>query len=226
MHTDPSPMLGPHIQAHISHCLRASYEVDASAARLPSRLRLLAEQLERLLLTRDKAPAPEFRQGLLAAMPQLRAYAISLTGNLDRADDLLQETMMRALHSNAMFTPGTNLRAWLFTILRNVFYTEHRKRARELEDADGKHAARLTAPPEQPSRLDLQDLRAAMDRLSVEHREVLLLVGGEGLAYEEAAVICGCSLGTIKSRVHRARGRLAELLGYEDGDLNPDPLVP
>jgi RNA polymerase sigma-70 factor (ECF subfamily) len=184
----------------------------------------LAERLERRLRARGEVPGPDFRQGVLAALPNLRAYAISLTRNRERADDLVQETILRALAHSETFTPGTKLTAWLCTILRNAFLTELRKRARELEDADGAYSARLTERPEQPGRLDLQHLRAAMDRLSADQRKVLILVGDTGLSYEDAAAICGCAVGTIKSRVSRARDRLAELLGYEDGDLAPDPL--
>lgn len=168
----------------------------------------------------------EIREGILCAVPSLRAFAISLTGSLDQADDLVQETILRALSNLDRFQPGTNLQAWLFTILRNQFHTAYRKRRREVEDADGLFAARLSTLPEQGGRLDLEDFRAALAQLSPEQREALILVGAEGFSYEEAAEICNTKLGTIKSRVGRARARLAERLGYEGvGDIGPDRVV-
>jgi RNA polymerase sigma factor (sigma-70 family) len=185
----------------------------------------LADRLEQLLLARGDEPEPEFRQGILAAIASLRAYAISLTRSPDRADDLVQETVLRAWAKRGMFTPGTNLTAWLFTILRNTFYSEYRRRAHEVEDANGTYAARLTSLPGQPGRLDLQDLWSALDCIPMNQREALILVAAEGMSYEDAAAICGCAVGTIKSRVSRARGRLVQLLGHEEGDLASDSMV-
>ena len=152
------------------------------------------------------------RAELLAALPHLRAFAISLVGNMEDADDLVQDAVARGLTHIARFEPGTNLQAWLFTILRNLFYSNHRRRRREVEDVDGSYAERLVVAPEQGGHLDLADLRTALARLSPEQREAILLVGAEGLTYEEAAEICGVVVGTIKSRVNRARNRLAELM--------------
>jgi RNA polymerase sigma-70 factor (ECF subfamily) len=167
----------------------------------------------------DGSPlSDELRAGLLKAIPHLRAFAISLTGKVDQADDLVQEAILRGLSHLDSFTPGTDLQAWLFTILRNLFYTSLRKRRREVEDPDGMMAGMLSAPPEQHGRLDLDDLRTALGRLSVEQREALLLVGAEGMSYEEAAAICEVNIGTIKSRINRARTRLAELLDVADTD--------
>jgi len=118
------------------------------------------------------------------------------------------------------------MRAWLFTILRNAFYSQHRKTRRELEDPDGHYAGRLWTPPEQHGRCDLADMLKAFSELAGEHREALILIAAEGLSYEEAAQVCGVPLGTMKSRVHRGRMRLAELLGGEDAeDLNPDRMM-
>src|SRR4051794_29817772 len=140
----------------------------------------------------DGSPlSDELRASLLKAIPHLRAFAISLTGNVDQADDLVQEAIMRGLSHLDSFTPGTDLQAWLFTILRNQFYTSLRKRRREVEDPDGVMAGMLSTPPEQHGRLDLDDLRVALGKLSVEQREVLLLIGAEGMGYEETAAICG-----------------------------------
>jgi RNA polymerase sigma-70 factor (ECF subfamily) len=168
---------------------------------------------------------PALRTLLLAAVPSLRAFAISLSGSVDRADDLVQDTLLRALANIHRFEPGTNLNAWLFTILRNLFHSEYRKRKREVEDADGSYAARLATAPEQNARLDFDDLRLALAKLSPDQREAVLLIGAEGFSYEEAAQICGTAVGTIKSRVNRARRRLAELLLLEMDDIGPDRLT-
>jgi RNA polymerase sigma-70 factor (ECF subfamily) len=165
----------------------------------------------------------EFCAGLLAATPHLRAFAKSLVGDRDRADDLVQDTLLRAWQKRGRFEPGTDLQAWLITMLRNLFYSDYRKGRREVEDVDGLYAATLATPAEQPGCVELSDLRSALMRLPDEQREAVLFVGAEGFSYEEAAVICGIKIGTIKSRVNRARRRLAELLGHDhDGDVGPD----
>ena len=152
------------------------------------------------------------RKAVLGAVPSLRAFAISLCGNVDRADDLVQETLLRALANIDSFQPGTNMSAWLFTILRNHFRSEYRKRRREVEDSDGHYAETLKTQPEQHGQVELR-----------EFREALILVGASGFSYEEAAHICGCAVGTIKSRVNRARTRLAELLSINSADeFGPD----
>jgi RNA polymerase sigma-70 factor (ECF subfamily) len=166
---------------------------------------------------------PELRDQLLAAIPSLRAFAISLCGSPDRADDLVQDTLVKAWTNLHRFERGTNLNAWLFTILRNGFFSEHRKRVREVEDVDGSYAARLTTIPQQGAHLDFEDFRTALMRLPADQREALLLVGAQGFSYDEAAEICGCAVGTVKSRVNRARSRLADLLMLgESDDLAPD----
>jgi len=168
----------------------------------------------------------DLRDSMLKATPNLRAFAISLTNNVDRADDLVQETLMRAIANIERFQPGTNMQAWLFTILRNLFHSEYRKRRREVEDPDGSYAGRLKVQPEQGSRLDFEDFRSALAKLPADQREALLLVGASGFSYEEAANICGCAVGTIKSRVNRARSRLAGLLAVDDvEDLGPDRMT-
>jgi RNA polymerase sigma-70 factor (ECF subfamily) len=166
----------------------------------------------------------DVREAMLAAVPNLRAFAISLCGNIDRANDLVQETLLRAWTHLDSFEPGTNMSAWLFTILRNHFRSEFRKRRREVEDADGGYADSLTTPEEQTSHIEFGELREALLKLSADQREALILIGASGFSYEEAAKICGCAVGTIKSRVNRARIRLAELLGIEGAQaFNPDP---
>lgn len=174
------------------------------------------------------------RQQLVAAIPSLRAFAMSLSGNPSRADDLVQETLMKAWASIGSFEEGTNLRAWLFTILRNVYYSEHRKRRREVQDVDGVISAQLSTPANQPSHMDLQDFREVLAQLPEDQREAIVLVGAAGCSYEEAADICNCAVGTVKSRVSRARTRLAQLLGEEDAATaveanligNPEPAAP
>ena len=151
------------------------------------------------------SPHTHVRETMLAAVPSLRAFAISLCGNVDRADDLVQEALLRALANLSSFQPGTNMSAWLFTILRNLFRSEYRKRRREVEDVDGSYADQLTSLPEQTGRLELDEFREALNLLPPEQRESLILVGATGFSYEEAAQICGCAVGTIKSRVNRAR---------------------
>jgi RNA polymerase sigma-70 factor (ECF subfamily) len=134
---------------------------------------------------------PDLRDSILLSIPRMRAFAISLTGNVDQADDLVQEAMVRGLTYIEQFQPGTNIEAWLFTILRNQFHTMYRKRRREVEDPDGSIAARLSVLPEQDGYLAVQDLKAALSHLAVEQREALLLVAAQGFSYEEAADICG-----------------------------------
>ncbi len=168
-------------------------------------------------------PRNEMREHMLEAVPSLRAFAISLCGNVDRADDLVQEALLRAWANLDSFQAGTNMSAWLFTILRNLFRSEYRKRRREIEDVDGSYAESLTSLPEQNSRLEISEFRRALKLLPPEQRESLILVGASGFSYEEAAQICGCAVGTIKSRVNRARSRLAEILSIDStNDFGPD----
>lgn len=167
--------------------------------------------------------SPSVRDAMLAAVPSLRAFGISLCGNVDRADDLVQETLLRAMANIDSFEPGTNMSAWLFTILRNLFRSEYRKRRREVEDADGKYAEGLRSHPEQQGRVEFEEFREALAKLPPDQREALILVGASGFSYEEAAAICECAVGTIKSRVNRARTRLAELLSIDSAeDFGPD----
>jgi len=163
------------------------------------------------------------RDDILASVPSLRAFAISLSGNGDRADDLVQETLLRALANIDSFQPGSNLPAWLFTILRNLFRSDYRKRRREVEDADGSYADTLKTHPEQTSHVEFKEFSVALSKLPEDQREALILIGASGFSYEEAAEICGCAVGTIKSRVNRARTRLANLLHIENpNDFGPD----
>ena len=155
---------------------------------------------------------PDFRSEMLALVPFLRAFARSLTGNPDTADDLAQEALVKAWQSRASFQPGTNLKAWLFTILRNQFYSDRRRAWRQTPwDQDA--AERITGSDQDQLRAaELSDTVRALEHLSDEQREALILVGAGGFSYEEAAHICKCAVGTVKSRVARARRTLIEIL--------------
>jgi len=174
-------------------------------------------------VTKPTLPSAEFKRELLSILGPLRAFALSLSGRHDRADDLVQDTIMKAWAKQHSFEPGTNMRAWLFTILRNEFYSQMRKKGREVQDVDGLMAGNLATHPEQYGRLDMQDFRTALKELADDQREALLLIGASGFSYEEAAEICGCAVGTIKSRVNRARVRMQELLSVQgQSDYGPD----
>jgi RNA polymerase sigma-70 factor, ECF subfamily len=147
---------------------------------------------------------------LITHLPKLRAFAISLCGNADLADDLLQESILKAWKHLDSFEEGTNLRAWLFTILRNTFFSERRRQRPEAIDEEA--VEKLGKAPEQYGWMESRDLLKALMQLSPEHREAIILVGAEGYSYEETAEICGCAVGTVKSRVNRARIRLQDLL--------------
>jgi RNA polymerase sigma-70 factor (ECF subfamily) len=171
-------------------------------------------------------PSAEFRDALLASIPNMRAFAISLCGNHARADDLVQDVLVKAWSNLDKFQEGTNLKAWLFTILRNTYLSDRRKRKREVEDVNGAYSDRLSSAPEQHGHLDMRDLRVALQKLSADQREALVLIGAEGFSYEEAAEICECAVGTIKSRVNRGRNRLAELMSIGSaGEFGPEPVT-
>lgn len=169
---------------------------------------------------------PAREEDLIAEVPSLRAFARSLTQDPTSADDLVQETILRAWSKLDSFKDGTNLRAWLFTILRNTFISMKRKDKREVEDADGHHAAGLVATANQEGAADLGNFRRALSQLPQDQREAIVLVGAVGFTYDETAEICGCSTGTIKSRVNRARRRLDQLFEGSDGQLPPDVAPP
>jgi RNA polymerase sigma-70 factor (ECF subfamily) len=153
---------------------------------------------------------------MVALLPNLRAFAISLCGDVDRADDLVQDTLLKAWKHLESFTEGTNLRAWLFTILRNTFLSDLRRRREEVSlDAEPDYANYFGVAAEQPGRLGESEVRRALAELNPDQRAAIILVGAEGFTYEEAAIICDCAVGTIKSRVNRARIRLLELLQVE-----------
>jgi RNA polymerase sigma-70 factor (ECF subfamily) len=165
---------------------------------------------------RTAAEDAQFKADLLDLIPFLRAFARSLCGNQETADDLAQETLVKAWQARAMFAPGTNLKAWLFTILRNQFYSD-RRRAWRQAPWDQEAAERIPGSAgEQSWAAELSDTVRALSCLSDEQREALILVGAGGFSYEDAARICGCAVGTVKSRVARARKSLITILEGDD----------
>jgi|APTNR8051073442_1049403.scaffolds.fasta_scaffold04187_7 RNA polymerase sigma-70 factor (ECF subfamily) len=166
---------------------------------------------------RDRDVVP-VRDQIVSMLPNLRAFARTLASDAATADDLVQDTVVKAFNNLHRFEVGTNLHGWLFTILRNTFYSDLRKRRGVVEDVDGTHAEAVIHQPSQYAKLDARDFRKAMAMLACEQREALILVGPAGFSYEEAADVCGCAVGTIKSRVNRARERLNELLNSEHDD--------
>ena len=155
---------------------------------------------------------PEFKKQLAQVIPHLRAFGRSLSGSRDLADDLVQETLLKAWAARKRFQAGTNMRAWTFIILRNLFLSQMR-RARFKGEWDEITASKmLAAPASQDRHVELTDMQRALLHLPQPQREALILVGAGGFAYEEAAEICGCAVGTIKSRVARGRVALEHLL--------------
>jgi RNA polymerase sigma-70 factor (ECF subfamily) len=149
---------------------------------------------------------------LVACVPHLRIFARSLTGNHERADDLLQDTIVRALTAAHQFRAGTNLRAWMFTILRNLHCDEFRKKRVQTQSLDDTPGHEPAVSPSQEASLEFSDFSRAFWQLDDDRRKALFLVGADGLTYEEAAKLCDCPKGTVKSRVSRARRELLHIL--------------
>ncbi|MET1754738.1 sigma-70 family RNA polymerase sigma factor [Novosphingobium sp. RD2P27] len=160
----------------------------------------------------------EFRKELLGTLPHLRAFARGLSGRPDYADDLAQETAIKAWTARERYTPGTNMRAWTFAILRNHYLSELRRNRRQTDLDDGAVERMLVMDADQEGGLHLSDMEAALLQLAPERREAVMLVGAGGFTYEEAAEIADCAVGTMKSRVARARAELNRILNAE-----PDP---
>jgi RNA polymerase sigma-70 factor (ECF subfamily) len=165
-----------------------------------------------------RSPDDDLQTLLISAVPNLRAFAKSLCANPTRADDLVQDTLVKAWSNLTSFEKGSNLKAWLFTILRNTYFSELRKRRREVEDADGALAERMSVLPAQQIHMDVVDFKKALGLLNDDQKVVLLLVGAEGFSYAEAAEITGAAVGTVKSRVNRARAALTKSLGLVAGE--------
>ncbi len=168
---------------------------------------------------------PSVRTAMLAAMPKLRAFAISLCRNGDHAEDLVQDTLLRACANIMSFTPGTNMLAWLCTILKNHFLSQCRSRrewSEEIED----HTDSIASKPMQAIYAECNELKAALVKLGPTQREAVIMIGAWGFSYDEAAKICGCPTGTIKSRINRARAELARLLLIEGPqDFEEDSII-
>ncbi|MCJ2124354.1 sigma-70 family RNA polymerase sigma factor [Methylobacterium sp. J-077] len=224
MSRESEPALSDEIQRHLGSLLATAYAQDIAELSAADRFAELLAKLDTAFEGADDRDAAEFKALLLAVVPALRRFAVSLARDPTAADDLVQDALMRAWRARARFEKGTNFEAWIFTILRNAFYSSQR-RSREVQDEDGSYTARLASPPDQAGHLDLQDVRAALDRLAPVMREALVLVAIENVSYEEAAVIMDCQVGTVKSRVWRARDQLARMLGYNGAEVGNDAVM-
>jgi RNA polymerase sigma-70 factor (ECF subfamily) len=163
---------------------------------------------------------PGIRDAMIAAIPQLRRFAVRLAGR-QQADDLVQQTLLQACSKIRSFDSTSPILPWLIAILRNQFYSEWRKRGREVEDVDGIYSSTLVIGPNQIAHAELKDLDAALLKLSDEMREAVIAVGWKGLSYRDAARAFDCPVGTVRSRVHRARESLAALLHVESTPALP-----
>ena len=159
------------------------------------------------------SPAPE---SVVEMLPALRAFARTFYRNQTDADDLVQETLVRALNSYETFTPGTRLKSWLFTIMRNAFYTQIKKTSREPVGVIRCVSDKRSAPASQEWTIHAKEVETAIHNLPAHQREVLVLITIEGMSYEDAARVCGCNIGTVKSRLNRARARLSS--HFDTGD--------
>ena len=172
----------------------------------------------------DDQPDETFRVDMLKVLPRLQAFARVLTRNREAAEDLLQDTVVRALRAHRSFQPGSNMLAWLCTILRNQHISGLRRRRHEAMPIEDLPDSAARVGPSQYDSIAVGEIRRALMKLSPEHREVLVMVAAAGLSYGEAAEICGCAVGTVKSRVNRARNELRRLLatgehGIDAGEL-------
>ncbi len=159
----------------------------------------------------------DFRSALVTFLPHLRAVARTMTGRRDRADDLVNDTILKALSAESQFQPGTNLKAWLMTILRNHYINGLRRSRIEAETIGEIPESAFPTGPNQENVAEVTEIAAALQLMSVDRREILVLVSAAGLSYEEAADVCGCAVGTIKSRLNRARAELKEVLERAGG---------
>lgn len=210
-----NPFLTSAIQTHLGRELRALYG-NPDEEKMPRSLARLLDRVAQVIRAHTEPVDQTFVNELMGSLKSLRAYAISLTRDIHQAEDLVQETVLKAISKQERFEADTNLQAWLFTILRNLFFSVHRKSLREVEDGDGSYAATMISMPDQEDRIMIHDLEAALGKLPKVQREALMLVGADGLSYEEAAQALGCAVGTVKSRVNRARNALAELMRLAD----------
>jgi RNA polymerase sigma-70 factor, ECF subfamily len=160
-----------------------------------------------------------FETMMIDCLPHLRAYGRSLTRDPDMADDLVQDTIVRAIGARESFQDGTNLKAWLFTILRNKFLDDRRRKRGFFEQIETVVHERLVCPPSQDAAVEFANVARVFWTLSAPHREILMLIGVNGLNYEEAADILGCPIGTVRSRLSRARTELQKKINATDTDV-------
>jgi RNA polymerase sigma-70 factor (ECF subfamily) len=176
------------------------------------------------MINQNPTPEDDFKADLIALIPQMRAFARTLCGDRTQAEDLAQDTLLRAWNSRGSFQPGTNLKAWTFMILRNQFYSDKRRSWRSTP-LDPETAERTLVATTNPiATLELDEVRRALAMLPDDQREALIMIGAGGLSYEEVSEICGVAVGTIKSRVSRARDRLALIL--TEGAYGADEILP
>jgi RNA polymerase sigma-70 factor, ECF subfamily len=171
-------------------------------------------------------PAQSFKAELVGLIPHLRAFARSLCANTAAAEDLAQEALLKAWNNRERFEAGTNLKAWTFTILRNLYYSEHRRAWRNQPLDPDWASNRLVTADTNADAIELLALRNALEMLPKDQRDAIILVGAGGLSYEEVAQVCGTATGTIKSRVSRARATLMRILAENETSYSADPAVP
>ena len=174
--------------------------------------------------THDRRTPDVFRDAVIALIPALRIHAATRAGSRSEADDLVQETLVRAWCYRGSFQEGTNLKAWLCKIMQNCFYHDLSRQRDTVQDIEGRWAAMLSVAPAQEWRLQYNDMLSALDRLPPDARAALVLIGASGCSYEEAAELAHCPVGTLKSRVNRAREKLANLIDNAL-DIQPHPKV-
>jgi RNA polymerase sigma-70 factor, ECF subfamily len=219
-----TPELQEPVRQHLGRALAVAY------ATLPNfepsdRLADLLTKLKGALRGQAHEDEREFQDAILAFTPSLIRYANSLARHSPQAEDLVQETLLKAWMNRARFRARSNLHAWLFTILRNTFFNEHRRRKREVLEGESDYADCLATVPPQAGTLDLQDVQSALRKLPGTMRDSLVLIAVQNMSYEEAAAVMGCEVGTVKSRTSRARKQLASHLGYDGCDVGADPLT-
>ena len=191
----------------------------------PDHLSELLAKLESALASQASTDDRAFCEALIGFTPNLLRYATSLARHGSQAEDLVQESLLKAWKYRAQFRAGSNLGAWLLTILRNTYFNEHSKRKREVLEGDGRYAEGLAVSPIQDGALALQDVRSALSELPEPMRQALILVAVDDMSYDEAATVLGCEVGTVKSRTSRARKKLADHLGYDGQEIGADPLL-
>jgi RNA polymerase sigma-70 factor (ECF subfamily) len=216
--TDASNTEAGDVETGLDAERQATHGDDSSIDNASASVEVTSHSLSReSLASADSA----FLKEMTALVPTLRAFGRSLCANKSWADDLVQETMLKAWSGRERYQVGSNMKAWMLTILRNQYYSELRHKRFEVADPNDEHASRMSVPPEHEAASQMEMLSYALTKLSNEQREAILLVCASGLSYKQAAVICNCAVGTIKSRIARARDHLLQWLGGEGAGGNP-----